>query len=182
MARDREQDWADWLRAANRGDRRAYARLLHEVTPVIRGIVRARGGGLGPEACEDVVQEVLLAVHAKRHTWRECDPVQPWLYAIARYKVADAFRSRRRRMSVPLEDFAEVLAAPDETDPTLRSDALRMVAELDERSSAIVRAISLDGASISETSESLGMKEGTVRVALHRGLKKLASLRGRMIE
>jgi len=60
------------------------------VAPVIRGIVRARGAGLGEAAGEDVVQEVLMAVHAKRHTWRENEPVQPWLYAIARYKIVSA--------------------------------------------------------------------------------------------
>lgn len=182
MTRDREQDWADWLKAANQGDRQAYVRLLEDVTPVIRGIVRARGGWLGLEACEDVVQEVLLALHAKRHTWREAEPVQPWLYAIARHKVVDAVRARGGRVSLPIEDFADVLPAPNALDPTLRSDALRMISELDERSARIVRAIGLEGASVSETGAELGMKEGAVRVALHRSLKKLANLRGRMIE
>ncbi|MCB1391244.1 MAG: sigD protein, partial [Rhodobacteraceae bacterium] len=56
----------------------------------MRGIVRARGGGLGPEACEDVVQEVLLTIHLKRQSWREDAPLRPWLYAVTRHKVIDA--------------------------------------------------------------------------------------------
>jgi RNA polymerase sigma factor (sigma-70 family) len=182
MASNRGTEWADWLRAANRGDGRAYAKFLEAVAPVVRGIVRVRGSGLGPDMVEDVVQEVLMAVHAKRHTWREAEPVQPWLYAITRHKVVDAFRRRGARVEVPVDDFAEVLPAPDGVDPTLESDVLRMIGQLDERSAAIVRAIGLDGASIRETGASLGMTETAVRVRLHRALRRLASLRERMIE
>jgi RNA polymerase sigma-70 factor (ECF subfamily) len=182
MTRDREAEWAEWLRAANRGDGRAYARFLTDVVPVLRGIIRARGRGLGEATVEDVVQEVLLAVHTKRHTWREADPIQPWLYAIARYKVVDAFRRRGKGMDVPIEDFAELLPAPAAADPTERSDMLRVIGQLDERSAGIVRAIGLDGASVRETGARYGMNETAVRVTLHRSMKRLAQLRARMIE
>ncbi len=67
-------------------------------------------------------------------------------------------------------------------DLTVRSDAERVISQLDDKSAKIVRSIGMDGQSISEVSESLGMTETAVRVALHRGLKKLAGLRERMIE
>lgn len=170
------------LSAANRGDQRAYADFLRQVTPVIRGIARARGAGLGSDICEDVVQETLLAIHQKRQTWREEASVRPWLYAIVRFKVVDAFRARGRRVHVRIDDFAEVLPAEAEPDPTERSDAERMIARLDPRSARIVRAIGMEGASIAETSAALQMTETAVRVALHRGLKRLANLREGMIE
>lgn len=172
----------DLLRAANRGDQRAYERFLGQVTPVIRGVARSRGGGMGADACEDIVQETLLAIHQKRHTWREDRPVRPWLYAIVRYKVVDAFRARGRRVHVPIDDFAEVLPAEQAEDPTQRRDVERVISALDERSARIVRAIGLEGASIAETSAALGMTETAVRVALHRGLKRIARLRETMIE
>ena len=84
--------WGQLLAAANAGDARAYAKFLHTVTPVLRGIVRAKGDSFGAAGCEDVLQEVLLAIHLKRHTWDPGSPVRPWLYAITRYKVIDAFR------------------------------------------------------------------------------------------
>jgi RNA polymerase sigma factor (sigma-70 family) len=170
------------LRQANRGDQRAYASFLRAVTPLVRGIARSRGAGLGPEACEDIVQETLLAIHQKRHTWREDLAVRPWLYAIVRYKVVDAFRIRGRRVHVAIEDFADVLPAAPEADPTERSDAERVIGQLDPRSARIVRAIGMEGASVAETAAALDMTETAVRVALHRGLKKLARLRERMIE
>ena len=67
----------DLLRAANRGDARAYAAFLGAVTPIVRGIARSRAAGLGADAVEDIVQETLLAIHQKRQTWREDRPVRP---------------------------------------------------------------------------------------------------------
>lgn len=172
----------DLLRSANAGDQRAYASFLSGVAPIVRGIARSRGGGLGSDAVEDIVQETLLAVHQKRHTWRDDAPVRPWLYAIVRYKVVDAFRARGRRVHVQIDDFAETLAAEADVDPTERSDAERVIARLDPRSARIVRAIGLEGMSIAELSAALEMTETAVRVALHRGLKKLAAMREGMIE
>lgn len=174
--------WETLFRAGLAGDEASYARFLHEVAPVIRGLVHARGRDLGEAACEDVLQEVLLAVHVKRHTWRSDSPVRPWLYAIARYKVADAFRTRGAQVLLPIEDFADALPAPETADPTLAGDALRMIDRLDPRSADIVRAIGLDGEEPSATGRRLSMTEGAVRVALHRALKRLAALRERFVE
>jgi RNA polymerase sigma-70 factor (ECF subfamily) len=87
---DREQEWSALLRAANAGDRRSYDRFLREVTPVLRGIVRSRARGQSAESHEDILQEVLIAIHAKRHTRDPTAPLLPWLYAVTRYKVVDA--------------------------------------------------------------------------------------------
>ncbi len=174
-------DWARLLQAANAGDSRSYALFLRTVTPVLRGIVRARGRMLGEAACEDVVQEVLLAIHVKRHTWRPDTPVRPWFYAIARYKVVDAFRARGSRIDLPIESFSDDLAADPEPDPTEAGDIAKMIGMLDARSAEIVRGIGLEGATIAETGSRLLMSEGAVRVALHRALKQLAVLRERHI-
>ena len=124
----RNAQWGDLLRRANRGEAAAYARFLTEVVPVIRNIARARSPH-GADEVEDIVQEVLLALHAKRHTWRESDPVTPWLYAIVRYKTADAARKRRAGggRQVPIDDLADVL--PDDTagEVTAAGDLTRLL-------------------------------------------------------
>ncbi len=170
------------MRAANRGDAKAYARLLRAITPVVRGIVRARGGALGAESCEDVVQEVLLTVHLKRQSWREESPLRPWLYAVTRHKVIDAFRARGQRIDLPVEDFAEILPAPAGADPFEARDMARVIDRLEPRAAQIVRAIGIEGESAAEAGARLGMSEGAVRVALHRALRTLSRLRERMIE
>jgi RNA polymerase sigma factor (sigma-70 family) len=175
-------DWGSLLASANTGDSRAYAAFLRTITPVLRGVVRAKGGGLGEAVCEDVLQEVLLAVHLKRHTWQEGAPVRPWLYAIARYKVVDAFRARGGRVEIPIEDFDEVFAAEAGPDPTEAADMAKMIGLLDDRSGRIVRMIGIEGASTAEAGQALNMTEGAVRVALHRAFKTLASLRERHLK
>jgi RNA polymerase sigma factor (sigma-70 family) len=174
--RDKETDWAALLRAANTGDSRAYARFLSEVTPVLRGIVRARSRALPPDQYEDIVQEVLLAIHSKRHTWRQDRPLRPWLFAITRHKVADAFRARGSHVQLALDEFAEVLAAEPGADPTAAREAQRLIDQLEPRAAAIVRAISLDDEEPSVTGQRLHMSEGAVRVALHRAMKRLMAL------
>jgi RNA polymerase sigma factor (sigma-70 family) len=175
-------DWAGLLQAGMAGDARAYRAFLLAISPVIRGIVRARGRALGDATCEDVVQDVLLAIHAKRHTWRQDAPLRPWLYAITRHKVVDAFRARGTAVDVPVEDFTDVLAAPADVDPTERSDMEKLIGMLDDRSARLVRMIGLDGQTTAEAGQSLGMSEGAVRVALHRAMKALSELRVRHIE
>lgn len=177
-----KDDWGRLLQEANAGDDCAYEQFLRAVTPVLRGIVRAKGAGLGEACREDVVQEVLLAIHLKRHTWTVGAPVRPWLYAITRYKVTDAFRARGHRIHLPIEEFLDDLVAEAGPDPTEAADMTRMIGLLDGRSAEIVRMIGLNGASTAETGQALSMTEGAVRVALHRALKTLAALRQRHVE
>lgn len=177
-----DEEWAALLRAALAGDGRAYRAFLSAVTPMIRGIVRSRGRTMDAAACEDVVQDVLLAIHLKRQTWRTDAPVRPWLYAIARHKVVDAFRKRGAQVDLDIETFAEVLPAEAAPDPTERHDMDRMIGLLDSRSADIVRMIGLEGASAAEAGARFSMTEGAVRVALHRAFKRLADLRKRHVE
>ena len=87
------------MRAANRGDAVAYARLLASLTPVLRGLARQSLSRTRLESdFEDVVQETLLAIHLKRHTWDETRPFGPWVRAIIRHKLIDAARRRGFRV------------------------------------------------------------------------------------
>ena len=175
----REATWTAWMRAAIGGDVAAYRRLLEALTPVLRaaatrGFARA---GQGTSDVEDIVQETLLAIHLKRHTWDMSQPLMPWVVTIARHKLIDHLRRRGRRIDLPVEDFAETLAAPADRDPTEAGDVERMLGRLGERRREVIRAIAVEDRSITETARRLGMSEGAVRVALHRGLKALAALR-----
>src|ERR1700743_3128229 len=100
------------MRSAMAGDSGAYQRLLKAITPVLRAGAR-RGlsrAGQPIDQSEDIVQDILLAVHLKRHTWDANAPFAPWLFAIARNKLIDALRRRGRRIFVNIDDFAETLA------------------------------------------------------------------------
>lgn len=106
------------MRAALDGDGAAYERLLGAIAAMLRGVARARlvRLGLGPDEAEDVVQEILMALHRRRETWDPSRPFLPWLHGIAEYKLLDAARrlgrARRRAADAPVEDMADRLAAP----------------------------------------------------------------------
>lgn len=167
-----EKEIAQLMHAAIAGDERAYGEFLRRTASLVRFFARGKiaQGGIDPE---DIVQETLLAIHMKRHTWRHDAPVTPWVYAIARYKLVDAFRRRGRRMEVEMDDIAESFAQP-ESDAVSDREIGRALDTLTPGQRSVVAAVSVDGRSISEAAKTLGMSEAAVRVALHRGLKAIA--------
>jgi RNA polymerase sigma-70 factor (ECF subfamily) len=173
----RESEWGDLMRAANAGDAAAYRRLLKSLEPALRSAARRGLGraGFSRDEAEEIVQEILLAVHLKRDTWDAKSPFLPWIHAIARYKLVDALRRRGRRSHVSIDDVAESLGAEDPA-PALATGTLhRLVQDLPERQRDVVRAVAIEGASIRQAAERLGMSDGAVRVALHRGLAALSA-------
>lgn len=172
----REHDWATWMRAANGGDGAAYDRLLRAIAAAVRPLLRRglqRAGRATAEA-EDVVQEILLAVHLKRHTWDPAQPIGPWVYAITRYKLVDALRRHGTRYDVPIDDVMETLQADEEPPSVPARDVERYLARLPQGQRLVLRTVALDGASIAEAAARLKMTPGAVRVALHRGISALS--------
>ena len=172
----RDAVWADLMRAANTGDAEAYERVLRQIAAALRPLLRrglARAGRSGADV-EDVIQEILLAVHLKRHTWDSARPIEPWVHAIARYKLVDALRRRDGNFDLPIDDFSEKLAAEEESPSASGREVERHLAQLPAGQRAVVHALAIKGVSIGEAAERLKMTVGAVRVALHRGLASLA--------
>lgn len=170
-----DDEWTDLMRSANAGNTAAYHRLLSAIAPALRAAAR-RGllrAGQPPDQAEDIVQDVLLTVHLKRHTWDPTAPFAPWLFAIARNKLIDALRRRGRRIFVNIDDFTEVLPGEETQDNLPSAEIETHLNTLPERQRDVLQSIAVDGLSITETATKLSMKEGTVRVALHRGLQRL---------
>ncbi|MBR0694665.1 sigma-70 family RNA polymerase sigma factor [Bradyrhizobium lablabi] len=180
--REREDEWTGLMRSAISGDGAAYHRLLKAVTPVLRAVAR-RGlarAGQPVDQSEDIVQDILLAVHLKRHTWDTNAPFAPWLFAIARNKVIDALRRRGKRIFVNIDDFAETLPGEVAEPTASASEVATQLQTLPARQRDVLQSIAVDSVSIRDTAAKLSMSEGAVRVALHRGLANLtAKLRDR---
>lgn len=170
-----KDDLSALMRAANAGDAAAYRHVLDVLARLLRASVR-RGFqrvGRGPEDVEDVVQEALLAVHLKRHTWDETQPLEPWVRAIAQYKLVDHLRRRGSAQHVDLDDVADVLPATT-NDGAAAMDSGRLLAQLPERQRLIVEAISIEGRTTAEVARTLKMTDVAVRVTLHRAIKAMA--------
>ena len=164
------------LQQANAGDASAYRSFLERLAPLVRNMARRGIGRIGTPLAdlEDAVQETLLAVHLKRHTWREDQPIGPWIGAITRYKLIDLARKYGRRKEIELDETFD-LATPEPEEPSLPEREMdRRLESVSETQRVIVRSISIKGVSIREVAGTMKMSEGAVRVALHRALKTLA--------
>lgn len=169
----------DLLLQGQAGDADAYRCFLAELGAFLRAFVRRRLAGL-PDDIEDVVQEILIAVHNQRHTFEPGEPLTPWVHAIARYKLADLHRRRatREALTDTLDEESEVLASRDDQAGEARRDLDKLLAQLPDRQRLPIIHVKLEGLSVAETAQRCGMSESAVKVGVHRGLKYLARLIG----
>jgi RNA polymerase sigma factor (sigma-70 family) len=167
------------LAAGLDGDADAYRSFLQALTRHLRGYLRRRIPHYRDDV-EDLVQEILLAVHNARHTYRPDEPLTAWLHAIARYKLMDFFRSRARRDSLndPLDDHADLLADADDESAQARHDIGKLLEHLPDKQRLPIVHMKLEGLSVTETARLTGLSESAVKVGVHRGLKALAALIG----
>jgi RNA polymerase sigma-70 factor (ECF subfamily) len=172
----RDAEWSKLMRAAIAGDETAYRRLLEDLSSVLRRIVRRGLGGVAISSndIEDVVQDILLAIHLKRHTWDPTASLAPWVMAVARNKMIDDLRRRRRRPEIAI-DLSEVDFEGEDQQASIDAlDLARVLKSLPDRSRDIVRSVSIEGHSARDVAAKLGMTEVAVRVVLHRSLRTLA--------
>ena len=158
------------------GDPSAYHLFLGELSARLRSFLRRRMSRL-PEEPEDLVQELLLAIHNQRHTYDLEQPLTAWVQAIARYKLIDLLRRRSRTNALhdPLDD--NLLAAADGDAAEARYDLANLLQQLPDRQRLPILYVKIEGSSVADAAKRTGMSESAVKVGIHRGLKALA---GRM--
>ncbi|MDH0290270.1 sigma-70 family RNA polymerase sigma factor [Pseudomonas sp. GD04087] len=164
------------------GDNAAYRDFLSALGTHLRAFLRRRLSQR-PGEVEDLLQEVLLAVHNARHTYRADQPLTAWVQAIARYKLADHFRAfaRREALHDPLQDdAAELLIGEDDEPAQARRDLGKLLLQLPDKQRLPIVHVKLEGLSVEETASLTGLSSSAVKVGIHRGLKVLANMiRGR---
>ena len=160
------------------GDAAAHRVLLTRLSGHLRAYYRvrlARSGRSATEA-EDLVQEALIAIHTRRHTYDPAEPLTPWVHAIARYKLIDHLRrTRGSRAHVPIEEAEDVMAQDDRVGAESAYDLARLLARLPSKMRRAIQSVKLDGLSVAEAAERHGMSESAVKINIHRGLKALAA-------
>ena len=159
------------------GDSSAYHAFLKELSAHLRAFLRKRLTSV-PDEVEDLVQELLLAVHNQRHTYDPGQPITAWVYAMARYKLVDLLRRRSRKelLNDPLdEEDDDLLMSSDSEAAEARRDLAKLLAGLPDRQRAPIIPMKIEGLSVAETARLTGMSPSAVKVGVHRGLKALAA-------
>ena len=160
------------------GDTAAYHLLLERLTSHLRAYYRQHFAriGHGPTEAEDLLQEALIAVHTHRHTYDRSQPFTPWIHAIARYKFLDYLRRTKSSFKdLPMESVQELTADSDMTAVDSGLDLQRLLSGISSKAREAIQYVKLEGLSVSEAAVRSGMSESAVKVAIHRGLKALAS-------
>jgi RNA polymerase sigma-70 factor (ECF subfamily) len=157
------------------GDAAVYRIFLDELARHLRSYLRRRLRGL-PDEVEDLLQELLLAVHNKRHTYDPKQPLTAWVQAIARYKLVDLLRRRSRSdgLTDPLDEDDQVFATTANDAAEAKYDVEKLLHGLPDRQRLPILYVKLEGASVTDTAVRTGMSESAVKVGIHRGLKALA--------
>ena len=159
------------------GDGASYRLFLDELSLHLRSFLRRRLTRQ-PEEIEDIVQELLLAIHNQRHTYDARLPLTVWVHAIARYKVIDWLRrsSRHDLLNDSLDEREELFAAPDDTGAAEASlDITKLLQQLPERQRLPIQYVKIEGGSVADAAKRIGISESAVKIGIHRGLKVLAA-------
>jgi RNA polymerase sigma-70 factor (ECF subfamily) len=169
--------FGETLASAQAGSEAAFASIFRDVQPALLRYLRV----IASEP-EDVASDTWLQVLAGLGRFRGGEQeFRAWLFTIARHRAADAGRSRGRRPVVPLDTTAleQELTAPDAADQALEAistqSALELVASLPRDQAEIIMLRVVAGLDASDVARIVGKKPGAVRVAAHRGLRRLAA-------
>ncbi|MBV7266014.1 sigma-70 family RNA polymerase sigma factor [Erythrobacter ani] len=167
-----EPTFARLMAATQNGDKAAGNVLLSEAGVWLERYFRRR---VPPHQIDDLVQEVLIAFYTKRGTWDPARPFLPWLAAIARYRWVDHLRKVYKHDSQELMD--DDAAQDSEEEVVLARVSLdRLFGQLPEKQAEVIEMVKIGGLSIREAAEKTGQSESLVKVNIHRGLKKMATL------
>jgi len=159
------------------GEAPVYQAFLMEMSTHLRAFFRKRLTRL-PDEVEDLVQESLLAIHNKRHTYDVDQPLTAWVHAIAKYKLVDLLRRRasRERLTDPLDDETDFFSSADSEASEARRDLGKLLGQLPDRQRLPIVHTKLEGLSVTEAAQLTGMSESAIKIGVHRGMKALAAL------
>jgi RNA polymerase sigma-70 factor, ECF subfamily len=174
----RARDWRSLMVRAQDGDRHAYRALLTDMTPYLRAM--AARCFKQPSDAEDAVQDVLLTIHAIRHTYDPGRPFGPWLVAIANRRIIDRLRrqirarSREIEFSHEHETFSPDAANLPFDDASADAAALHAaIATLTPDQRLAINLLKLKEMSLKEAALASGRSVSALKVAAHRGIKSL---------
>ena len=168
------------IAAAQRGDDKALAQLLHRHYPfVYKYLLKIT---LSPDLAEEIAQETMLRCIEKIGTYRDKSKFTSWLATIAGRLYADHLRKERRERRWLLRQSAERDAElRAERQAEWRSklsgspwkETLRALARLAPEARIAVVMKYYYGYSIAEIAEMTGVPEGTAKSRIHHAIRKL---------
>jgi len=158
------------------GDTAAFERVYHAHVPRVHGLARRMAG---PEAAEELTQDVFVRVWQKLGTFRGESAFGTWLHRLAVNVIVERFRSlgvARERFLADGEPVLDMTAAPVRARPDLAMDLDAAIAELPDGARTIFVLHDVEGYRHEEIATMLGISSGTSKSQLHRARHTLRAL------
>jgi RNA polymerase sigma-70 factor (ECF subfamily) len=173
------EEFAGLLAAAQGGDEAAFSRLWRDVNPALLRYLRV----IAPGAEEDIAAETWVQVVRGLPSFRGDEQAwRAWLFTTTRRRAIDQTRHRSRRPEVPLDDLtaAQLPGGPDSAEAAMESlstaAAIALVSGLPRLQAEVILLRVVAGLDTESVARLLRKKPGAVRVAAHRGLRRLAEI------
>jgi RNA polymerase sigma-70 factor, ECF subfamily len=173
------EGFAAVLAAAQDGSEAAFSQLWRDTNPALLRYLRV----IAPAAAEDVAAETwvktlrnLSGFRGDEQAWRA------WVFTTSRRLVIDERRRKTRKPAIPLSEvpLAALPFSADAGDEALERistrAALAMVAQLPPLQAEVVLLRVVAGLETEAVARLVGRSPGAVRVAAHRGLRRLAQI------
>ncbi|HET9995414.1 MAG TPA: sigma-70 family RNA polymerase sigma factor [Candidatus Acidoferrum sp.] len=179
-------DDRELVRRAQREDQEAFEELVrrhqHRVFAVAGGILRKR------EDVEDIAQQVFVKAYFSLKRFDQRAAFSTWLYKITVNECWDLLRKKKVRPLVYESDLSKEQArqiegserkdadVPDVSDRLEAREQVELLLEgLDERDRLMLMLKEVEGFSIEEVAEVVGLNANTVKVRLFRGRRRIVS-------
>jgi len=155
-----------WAVAAQGGSTEAFGNLHRRFVALVHGVLLSR---FRPAVAEELTQECFLIAFQKLHQLREPAKFGPWIVAIARR--VNAVGECRSTNSDDINEIVDHRAGPESSVDAAR--VMSVIRQLPEayRETLVLRLV--EGMSGTEIAAETGISAESVRVNLHRGMKKL---------
>lgn len=170
----RERSDAELLAAHVAGDRYAFGELFHRHRRQLHRLARLTSRT--PEDAEDALQDAMLSAHRGAGSFRYDAAVHSWLHRIVVNACLDRLRRAKAHPTSPLEDAYPVADRTAQVETAIVVQRALMRLPVEQR--AAVVAVDMQGYSIADTAQLLGVAEGTVKSRCARARVRLAEMLG----
>lgn len=173
---DLEQRLKELFAKSLEGDQKSYEEFLGLCQSLARSYLFKLGGKhVETETLEDILQEVLLGLHQKKHTYRTDRAFLPWLYSVIRYRYIDFYRSRKRNQETLSFEETEFLHGKEQSHELL--DVEELMSHLTDKQKEMLYLVKVEGSTYAEAAKELSMSVPAVKVGVHRIVKFLKGIK-----
>lgn len=158
------------------GDKSAYHDLLKNLNSFLTNYLKKRI--FNSSEIEEVIQEILLAVHKSKHTYDSSKSFMSWFMSIVEYKIIDYIRTIEKNKKTMSIDDLNLLMNGFNLNSDLKIDIEIALNKLNSKEKAIFNLLKTEGQSVQQVAKEMNLTESNVKIIAHRAYINLKKILG----